>query len=535
MKNFRNYLACLTVFALVFTSCSKDETPSGDTGEKATLSFGAIVNDLANKTSNKQSAVGDLPACSDDAAAYVHIVLLEGNTPVVGTTAQPYRVDLVPGQIFTEEDANLELDPGTYTLDHFSVYNAAGELLWIAPKGGVLAQFVDNALPLTIPLGAGVKKYVDVSVLCYDDRDVNQYGYQFFELDRSEWFEFCFFANYCAPNGRHFPAKFSVDISVNGVPLYTDRENVVGTNGDGDRFAEALCLPLPNIADFADNEDYIDYTITLLDWNGVYDATDGQVFSGSLSRDDIEANFDGPNNIDYEHFRFGCEDNGGGPIGGECPAGTDPDNDGLCGPTDPCPNVHKDNDLNNDCVPDGNEPCEDTDQDGVCNEDDDCPGYDDRADKDGDGIPDGCDPDTTDVLEGCETAFMEGNRSFFGPELNFQNQRWGWANLENDDENPTIRPLWAAAGQNDTSKGYHIGNVITTVDGTDVNVTIELFDGNSLDEVHIFFSNDMPTTTAPGQYGNNFDPSVDGLSYDFVDADGNFWLIVHADACPSED
>ncbi len=308
MKKFNYYLACLAVFALFFTSCSKDE-PSQDTSEKATLSFGAIVQDLAAKSATKQaSEVGDLPACSDDTPAYVEIVLTQGETAVVGTLEDPFQVNLVDGQLFTEEVPELELEPGTYSLEHFSVYNAAGELIWLAPKGGTLADWVDNPLPLDINLGAGVKKYVDVSVLCYDDRDVNQYGYQFFELDTNKAFEFCFFANYCTPEGRHFPARYSVDISIDGNPIYTGEINTVGTNNDGDYYAEPLCLALPDLAEYADDEEYIDYTITLLDWEGVYDAAEMAPITGSLSRDEVIANFDGDDNVDYMHVRFGCGD-----------------------------------------------------------------------------------------------------------------------------------------------------------------------------------------------------------------------------------
>ncbi|MFD2519243.1 hypothetical protein, partial [Salinimicrobium flavum] len=65
MRNFKIYLSFLAVFALLFTSCSKDDAAGDNSGEKATLSFGAIVNDLANKSTNKQSDVDDLPVCSD--------------------------------------------------------------------------------------------------------------------------------------------------------------------------------------------------------------------------------------------------------------------------------------------------------------------------------------------------------------------------------------------------------------------------------------------------------------------------------------
>ena len=84
----------------------------------------------------------------------------------------------------------------------------------------------------------------------------------------------------------------------------------MGRNEDGDLYADALCFALPNLDEYGDNEDYIDYTLTLLDWTGEADAY-GDVapmtISGSLSRADIMANFSGDDDVEYEHFRFGCE------------------------------------------------------------------------------------------------------------------------------------------------------------------------------------------------------------------------------------
>ncbi len=359
MKKLKFYLSFIAVLSLLFTSCSKDEEPgSNPDSDKATLSFGAIVQDLANKSTNKQE-VGDMPECTDDTAAYVEIVLMQGDTEVVGTETEPFRVDLVAGQLFTEEVPELELTPGNYSLEHFAVYNEEGTLIWLAPKGGVLANFVDNPLPLDISLGAGVKKYVDVSVICYDDRDVNQYGYMFFELDLNEAFEYCFFANYCTPEGRHFPASYSVDISIDGNSIYSGVVNTTGTNEDGDLFAEPLCFALPDLEEYTDDEEYIDYTITLLDWEEAYGDVEDMVISGSLSRAEIMANFDGEEAVDYEHIRFGCGDDGQEP---------DADNDGVIDTEDDCPNEAGPA-SNNGCPVE--EP--DADGDGVIDSEDDCP------------------------------------------------------------------------------------------------------------------------------------------------------------------
>ena len=335
-----------------------------------------------------------MPECSDDTPAYVEIVLLQGENEVVGTAANPYRVDLVAGQVFTEEDEALELTPGNYTLNHFSVYNADGDLLWLAPRGGALAAFVDNSLPMNIDLGAGVKKYVDVSVLCFDDRDVNLYGYQFFELDINEAFEFCFFANYCTPEGRHFPARYAVDISIDGNTLYEGVINTTGRNNDGDLYAEALCFALPDLDEYGDDEEYIDYTLTLLDWTGeeyqdAYGDVDQMTISGSLSRAEVMANFAGADNVEYEHFRFGCgDDNGEEPI-------VDSDGDGIPDNEDECPNEAGPA-SNNGCPDDGNGNGDvDSDGDGVVDGEDLCPNTPEGAVVD----EDGCE---IDVPEGCE-------------------------------------------------------------------------------------------------------------------------------------
>ncbi len=331
MKNFRIYLGFIAVFALLFTSCSKDEATGESSSDKATLSFGAMVQDLAAKASTKQSTLDDLPDCSNDAPAYVEIVLMQGGNDVVGSTEDPYRVDLVAGELFTEEDAALELTPGNYVLDHFAVYNADGGLIWIAPRtGGALADWVENPLPMDISLGAGVKKYVDVPVLCFDNRDVNEYGYTFFELDATQVYEYCFFANYCDPSGRHYPARYSVDITIDGEPVYTGVINNVDINDDGDPYADPLCFDLPILAEYGD-EAYIHYTVTLLDWDGVYDAAAMAPIEGDLSAADIIANFDGTDVVDYNHLRFGCDDNGEQP--------SDADNDGVIDDNDNCPDT----------------------------------------------------------------------------------------------------------------------------------------------------------------------------------------------------
>src|SRR5690606_33613645 len=156
------------------------------------------------------------------------------------------------------------------TLEYFAVYNGhpdeGGTVIWVAPRtGGELADFVDNPLPSTFNVGAGVKKYVDVEVLCFDDRMVNEYGYLFFDLETTTAIEFCVFGNFCDDNGRHFPAAFSVSVwewedGEQGDQIHDGLANTV-TLTDGEYAGSTVCFALPDTA----GEDQYWIEITLLD------------------------------------------------------------------------------------------------------------------------------------------------------------------------------------------------------------------------------------------------------------------------------
>lgn len=320
MKNFKLNLMYLAAFALLFTSCSKEETINSGDSEKATLSFGAILTDLAtNREANKAhlSFLDGVPECSEEDAAYVEIVLSQDGSEVLGTQANPYRVNLAAGQNFTMEDANLELMPGNYSLDYFAVHGASNNMIWLAPwgNGNNLSAFVDQSLPIAINLGAGVKKYVEVDVLCYDDRMVNEYGYLFFDLDQNEAIEFCVFGNYCDEDGRHYPAAYSVDVwsysnGEKGNQIYNDVPSTVSMNDNGDYAGSPVCFALPDTEGM--DEYYFEITIRNSDAYG--DVEERIIRAGVINDGDVRDLMDGEDNVDYYHFREGnCGDMGDSP------------------------------------------------------------------------------------------------------------------------------------------------------------------------------------------------------------------------------
>lgn len=314
MKNYKNYFLLLALVGLLFTSCSKEED-SIQQNEKATLSFGAVLNDLVVKQAALKEHL-DIPSCSDDAPAFVDVVLTGATN--VGAMDNPLRVSVNPNpadydedgvaEYFTDEHASLQLDAGAYALEYFVVRNAAEEVIWVAPaSGGSMADFVDSPLPINFDLGNGVKKYVDVEVVCFDDRMVNEYGYLFFDIETTEAIEFCIFGNYCDENGRHFPAVYSVNVwtyadGERGDLIHENLENTMTVDENGDFTTSPVCMALP---DRAGMDEYY-FEITLEDSDAYGDVENRIVRAGVITDGDVRDLMDGDDNVDYYHFREGA-------------------------------------------------------------------------------------------------------------------------------------------------------------------------------------------------------------------------------------
>ena len=320
-------MALVATSCLLLTSCSKEE--DAPSSEKSSLSFATLLNDMVDNKAALKQALDDIPECSDAAPAFVEVVLTGPEN--VGSMADPLVVSVNPNpgnydgdpeaEYFTDEAAELELEPGTYSLEYFAVYDgdpddAGSNLIWIAPTSeGSLSAFVDDPLPISISLGAGVKKYVDVEVLCFDDRMVNEYGYLFFDIEDTRAIELCIFGNFCPPSGRHFPAAYSVDIwswsnGTRGALIHNDLTATVELDENGDYAASPLCMPLPD----TDGLDEYYGEITILDSDAYGNITERVIRQGVFNDEEVRSLFDGENNLDYYHFREGCDGDDSPPI-----------------------------------------------------------------------------------------------------------------------------------------------------------------------------------------------------------------------------
>lgn len=143
-------------------------------------------------------------------------------------------------------------------------------------------------------------------------------------------------------------------------------------------------------------------------------------------------------------------------------------------------------------------------------------------------------PDTSDHLYSCETAFGFGSETFI--DLGLTTSRWGWQVTVPIPSTNMMVPLYAGAGQNDTTKGAHVGNLIINYDGTTLNVTYSMFSGVVLNETHLYAGFDDVSTTSPGQYGNIHEEldhaTADSYSLTLPAGDATeLKIVAHAVAC----
>ena len=528
MKHFKFPIAWLTVLALIFTSCSKEESdPVAGDQELVEITFGSLINDFNSQ--NKQADPGE---CSDADPSYVLVGITEGADPN-GTNyvddGDPDADDFIEVGLKWNASMNvwetmysdlLALPAGPYQLQHFVVYDAGGNVLWVAPRtGGAYATNVDNPLPQLINLAAGTKPYINVDVLCYIPRSEEAYGYLFFDLNQVRIENnYCIFVDFCwDETGRDYPAEFSVEVwsdDFDGTPVVLNNSaNVVNTDGAWPS-ASVLCFALPEIA--ADELYYI--RLTIEDYPGAYDLDPERdyIVDFTISQADIDAQ-EAMSEGAYEHIRYNCQ-----------PPSEDPCIPGAS---------NKPGDWNNDCVVD----CKDTN---TCEPDDPCPGIDPALDTNGDCIIDCRDTNTCDS-DGCgDTAFMFGD---YVLAEHYNGNNWGWGLLvdgidvdaeyqDPEDPNRWVLPFWAGAGQNDISKAWRAGDVVLVLDGSQLHVEIELYDGVTVNDTHFWFNDngEWPESRAPGQFDLHKDTDLLGYTFDIVN-DGDITLIVHAGNACDED
>ena len=128
-------------------------------------------------------------------------------------------------------------------------------------------------------------------------------------------------------------------------------------------------------------------------------------------------------------------------------------------------------------------------------------------------------------------------------ELN--SNRWGWT-IELPGPGEYDFPIYAAAGQCDTSKGLLVGQLLVSYSDGTATVTYVMDSCRTLIETHLYVGSDiLPTkngeyTVAPGHYGNSHDgeQTLSAEADEYVInglPDDGIYLIAHAVVCVDAD
>lgn len=144
-----------------------------------------------------------------------------------------------------------------------------------------------------------------------------------------------------------------------------------------------------------------------------------------------------------------------------------------------------------------------------------------------------CDGGTGGPKKSCETAFAVGDTTFI--DLGLTNGRWGWE-ITNVLPGNYEYPIYAGAGQNDLTKGTHVGNLNVSYDGSAVIVTYSMFPGFVMEETHLYVGTSHITTISPGQYGNIHELDDSGSdTYTINGFSGEpVFIVAHAVSCSIE-
>jgi len=141
----------------------------------------------------------------------------------------------------------------------------------------------------------------------------------------------------------------------------------------------------------------------------------------------------------------------------------------------------------------------------------------------------------------CETAYAkapEPQSTCFLTLSGVNSNNWGWSNKV---EAPGTYewPIWAGAGQCNTSKATEVGKLKVVYDGKYVNVSYNLNNGFHLTETHLWIGKDYLNNkngkyiTAPGQFGNMHEGLLGASSdsYGPIEISAPFYIAAHSGVC----
>ena len=195
-----------------------------------------------------------IPVCSDGTPSYI-MYWLTGESQEEGHKL-PILQNYGGGELTVME----KLEAGVYTIERLEVYDENGNILWASPtEGSTYDELFDlpNNVSITFEVSPFTKTLLDVDVLCWQDYDYINFGYNGFDLNFIKVKTICFFGDVCTKffrewHGKNspyadqagvfhdFPAIFSVDILDADGAVINDTE--VNSNASWLGTGEPLCV-----------------------------------------------------------------------------------------------------------------------------------------------------------------------------------------------------------------------------------------------------------------------------------------------------
>ena len=483
-------LSLVAISAILLSGCQKDlPNIEENTQQEVSFNIGQALKGLKN----------DYMDCSLD-ADYAMIILN-------GNINDPIQVPVfyVNEVMYTQA---IKMTPGTYTLSEFQLYQSSGDpevddiLLSATPHtDSPYAQYVDNPLSFTFTVDAFTKKEIPVSILCYESKDYDAFGFTWFRVNMKDLNEGLFFGDFCTDEfmayaGSKYGEYPKVDMpAIFQIVLKYDEdgdgtyETVVGTyNNEALYENDENSASVPPLSiKYVDNPDKDDfYRMDVYIWELVtVDPETGErgfeykYFETWYFEDDIDIMTKGVGHTPEENVP------GEETVG----AGNDGVYDFIVGP---CTVIDWDIDVN--------------------------------------------DPDYGDEIHN-ETAYAKADDGICFIEEGFS--RWGWTNpIVNTTGAQYEMPIYAGAGQCDITKGWHVGTLTVTITSpSQASVTYTMFSGYEIDEAQLYVGLDKfpkkgnKYTVASGQFPFKDDHLDGATSKTFSVAIPNgedFWLIAHS-------
>ncbi|MBZ9651444.1 DUF4458 domain-containing protein [Psychroflexus montanilacus] len=238
LKTFNLLIACL---ALVFMYSCQDEESERASEEASGVEFllsGHRVDDVKSDSKSGDTAK-DAEACDMAFASYA-ILELGGMDYTIDlkTWGDSYKTDLI------------ELDPGTYQVTSFQLYDGDDNPLYATPTSdSEFGAFVSQSLPFEVTVENYRKIEYDIEVLCIEEFTPPQFGFIFWDVSIKEVKNLCVFTNFCEPDSGHAVASLEAFIYPNEDST-SEADLIWSGSADGDFDSETeenelLCLKFP--------------------------------------------------------------------------------------------------------------------------------------------------------------------------------------------------------------------------------------------------------------------------------------------------